>query len=48
VKLLRRVVAWWRGSAGPEARAEADEIRDLDLARAEATFGAGQTTKTGG
>jgi arylsulfatase A-like enzyme len=36
VNLLRRLVAWWRGSADPTERREADEIRDVLFA--EATF----------
>jgi hypothetical protein len=49
VKLLRRVFAWWRGSADTALRAEATRIQDkLDLVRAETVFGAGRTTKAGG
>ena len=49
MKLLRRLVAWWRGSADKALRAEARRIRDkLDLVRAETVFGAGRTTKAGG
>jgi hypothetical protein len=49
VNLLRQLVAWWRGSADPTERREADEIRDrMKRDRAEAAFGAGQTNKTGG
>lgn len=47
--LLRKLVAWWRGSADPAARRDADQIRDrMERDRAEAAFGAGQTNKPGG
>jgi hypothetical protein len=49
MKLLRRIVAWWRGTADPAARAEAARVQEeIDLDRAETVFGAGRTTKTGG
>ena len=49
MKLLRRLVAWWRGTADPVARREAERVQEtIDLDRAEAVFGAGQTNKTGG
>ena len=49
MSVLRRVVRWWRGSAVPTGRAEAERVRDsIDLDRAETVFAAGQTTKAGG
>jgi hypothetical protein len=49
MKVLRSIVLWWRGSADPSGRAEAERIRAcIDLDRAETFFAAGQTTKAGG
>jgi hypothetical protein len=48
VKLLRQLVAWWRGDATPADRAEATRVAEqVQATRAEAAREA-QTTRTQG